>query len=294
MATLPARAGVSFRHEHARGILAGRPDVGWFEVHAENYMGAGGPPHRLLTALREAYPLSLHGVGLSIGGEGALDTGHLARLAELVRRYRPESFSEHLAWSTHEGTAFHDLLPLPYTETALARICAHVDQVQEALGMRMLLENPTAYAVIPGSEIPEPEFLAAVARRTGCGLLLDVNNLHISATNLGFDALAWLDALPLSQVGEIHLAGHCVDVAADGTRLLVDTHDRPVAEAVWQLFARVIARTGPVATLVEWDADIPAWPVLAAEAATVDRLLAEAAAPADARAPALGAAGAPR
>ncbi|QDL93966.1 DUF692 domain-containing protein (plasmid) [Paroceanicella profunda] len=278
MTALPARAGVSFRHEHARGILARRPDIGWFEVHAENYMGAGGPPHRLLTALRAHWPVSLHGVGLSIGGEGPLDRGHLARLAGLVERYAPASFSEHLAWSSHEGTAFNDLLPLPYTEEALARICAHVDQVQEALGMRMLLENPTSYAHLPGSDIPETEFLAAIARTTGCGLLLDVNNVHISATNLGFDAGAYLDAFPLAEVGEIHLAGHCVEIAADGTRLLLDSHDRPVAEAVWQLFAGVIARTGPVPTLVEWDADIPDWPELAAEAATVDRLLAEAAA----------------
>lgn len=270
---LPARAGVCFKPQHWRAIETEAPDVGFFEVHAENYMGAGGPPHRMLEALRARWPLSLHGVGLSIGGEGALDRDHLARLRALVDRHHPASFSEHLAWSTHDGVYFNDLLPLPYDDATLARVCAHVDQAQDALGLQLLLENPSAYVAFDGATMAETEFLAEIARRTGCGLLLDVNNVHVSATNQGFDPVTYLEAFPLGAVGEIHLAGHAVEVGADGSRLLIDSHDRRVDAAVWALYARLIAMTGPLPTLVEWDADIPELDVLLAEAASVDHVM---------------------
>ncbi|MGM0585257.1 MAG: DUF692 domain-containing protein [Pseudomonadota bacterium] len=282
---LPARAGVCFKPQHWAEIERAAPDTGFFEVHAENYMGEGGPPHRMLSALRERYPLSLHGVGLSIGGEGALDPDHLARLRALIDRYRPASFSEHLAWSTHEGVYFNDLLPLPYNAETLARVVEHVDRAQEALGVRMLLENPSAYVAFEGATMGELEFLTEVARRAGCGLLLDVNNVYVSAMNQGFDPAAYLDAFPLHLVGEIHLAGHAVEIGADGGRLLIDTHDRRVDAEVWALYGRVVARAGPLPTLVEWDADIPALEVLLSEAAVVDRILA---APREARHAAAG------
>ena len=272
-AALPLRAGLCFKPQHWATIAAEAPDVGFFEVHAENYMGAGGPPHRMLGALRERYPLSLHGVGLSIGGEGPLDADHLARLRALIDRYQPASFSEHLAWSTHEGVYFNDLLPLPYTTATLRRVCEHIDRAQAALGRRLLLENPSAYLAFEGADWAETDFLSETARRTGCGLLLDVNNVHVSACNRGFDALAYLHGFPLAQVGEIHLAGHAVEVGADGARLLIDAHDRAVDAAVWALFGRVIALTGPLPTLVEWDADIPGFDVLAAEAEAVEHVL---------------------
>ena len=263
---IPARAGVGLKARHYRDILEQQPDIGWFEVHPENYMGAGGPPHRYLTAIRERYPLSLHGVGLSIGGDGPLDRDHLGRLSRLVERYEPGLFSEHLAWSTHTSGFLNDLLPLPYTATTLDRVVAHVDQVQEAVGRRMLLENPSTYVRFGASEMTEIEFLAAVARRTGCGLLLDVNNVQVSATNHGFDALAYVDAFPVEAVGEIHVGGHAPDVDDAGRPLLIDAHDREVDAAVWTLYARAVERSGPLPTLVEWDNDVPAWPGLFAEA----------------------------
>lgn len=271
--TLPARAGVCFKPAHFTAIMDGAPDIGWFEVHAENYMGAGGPPHRMLAAIAERWPLSLHGVGLSVGGAQALDRDHLARLRALVDRYRPASFSEHLAWSTHDGTYFNDLLPAPLNDATLERVCAHVAQVQDMLGVRMLLENPSSYSAMADSDIPETEFLAEVARRTGCGLLLDVNNVQVSAVNLGYDPAEYLDAFPITHVGEIHLAGHAVETDTAGGRLLIDSHDRRVDEAVWALYARLVARAGAAPTLIEWDADLPDWPVLADEAARVDAIL---------------------
>ncbi|MGF1660639.1 MAG: DUF692 domain-containing protein [Rubrimonas sp.] len=270
---LPARAGVCFKPRHWARIEAESPDIGFFEVHAENFMGDGGPPHRMLARLAERWPLSLHGVGLSIGGEGPLDRDHLARLRALIDRFAPASFSEHLAWSSHGGVYFNDLLPLPYTDRTLARVCGHVDQAQDALGLRLLLENPSAYVAFEGATMAETGFLAEVARRTGCGLLLDVNNVYVSATNQGFDPAAYLDAFPLAAVGEVHLAGHAVEVGADGSRLLIDSHDRRVDAALWALYARVIALTGPLPTLGEWDADIPELDVLLAEAAAVDHVM---------------------
>ncbi len=270
---LPAAAGLPFKHEHWPEIEALGGGAAWFEVHAENYMGAGGPPHRMLEALRALRPLSLHGVGLSIGGEGRLDRGHLARLRGLVDKYEPASFSEHLAWSSHGGIYFNDLLPLPYNPATLARVADHIDEAQEALSRPLLLENPSAYLALDGATIEEVDFLAETARRTGCGLLLDVNNVWISAVNRGFDPAGYIDRFPLHLVGEIHLAGHAAQTDADGRPLLIDTHDRRVDHAVWTLYDRVIARAGPIPTLIEWDSEIPEFSVLLDEAAAAERVL---------------------
>ncbi|MGA9319814.1 MAG: DUF692 domain-containing protein [Xanthobacteraceae bacterium] len=274
---LPARAGVGFKPMHFRDILTAARPVGFFEVHAENYMGAGGPPHAHLRALRERYALSVHGVGLSIGSMQPLDRDHLARLKTLCDRYQPESFSEHLAWSSHGGVYFNDLLPLPYTPQTLARVAEHIDQLQTTLGRTMLLENPSTYLGIADSTIAEVEFLAEVANRTGCGLLLDVNNVFVSATNHGIQALSYLETFPLDRVREIHLGGHDEETGDAGAPLLIDAHGSAVADAVWALYALVIARTGPLPTLIEWDNDVPDWPTLRAEAAAAEQILAGAA-----------------
>jgi uncharacterized protein (UPF0276 family) len=241
-------------------------------------MGAGGAPHAQLAALRARYALSLHGVGLSIGGAGSLDRTHLARLKSLCERYRPESFSEHLAWSSHGEFFYNDLLPLPYTEETLARVVDHIDLVQDTLGREMLLENPSTYVAFVGSTIPETEFLAEIARRSGCALLLDVNNVFVSATNHGTDPYAYLADFPLGRVKEIHLGGHADDTDGTGAPLLIDAHGSPVADPVWALYESVIARTGPLATLIEWDNDVPAWPQLSGEAAAAKAILDRAAA----------------
>ena len=281
-AALPPRAGVGLKPEHIDTILDERPDVGFFEVHAENYMGEGGPPHRRLEAIRALYPLSLHGVGLSIGSPRPLDKAHLARLARLAERYEPGLFSEHLAWSSHDQGFLNDLLPLPYTEETLASVCAHIDQTQETLQRRMLLENPSTYVLFAESAIPETEFLAAIARRTGCGLLLDINNVEVSATNHDFDPLAYLAAFPLEHVDEIHVAGYAESEDDAGHRLLIDAHDSPVRPGVWALYETVISRIGSRPTLVEWDNEVPEWPVLHAEARRADRHAARATAAAGA------------
>lgn len=266
-------AGTSFKPEHLPAILAAGPRRGFFEVHAENYMGAGGPPHRALEAIRRDHPLSLHGVCMSIGGPRPLDKTHLARFRGLVARYQPALVSEHLAWSTHETSFFNDLLPLPYTEATLACVCDHIDQVQEAIRRPLLLENPSTYVAFRESSMSETEFIRAVAERTGCGLLLDVNNVFVSATNQGFSALEYLAEFPLSRVGEIHLAGHTEQADDEGDLLLIDSHDGPVADAVWKLYEIVIRRRGAVPTLIEWDSKIPNWPVLQAEAAAAQAIL---------------------
>lgn len=268
---LPSRAGVGLKPEHIDSILATRPDVAFFEIHAENYMGDGGPPHRRLEAIRTLYPLSLHGVGLSIGSPKPLDKAHLARLAAVAKRYEPGMFSEHLAWSTHDTGFLNDLLPLPYTEETLAVVCDHIDQTQEAMGRRMLLENPSTYVLFAQSEIPEVEFLRQIARRTGCGLLLDVNNVEVCAGNHDFDPIEYLDAFPLDEVGEIHLAGYSETQDEAGHVLRIDAHDSPVRAKVWDLYERVISRVGPKPTLIEWDNDVPDWAVLHAEARRADR-----------------------
>ncbi|MCG5517332.1 MULTISPECIES: DUF692 domain-containing protein [unclassified Ectothiorhodospira] len=270
---VPRSAGVGLKSAHYRTILEQRPDMGWFEIHAENYMGAGGPPHRYLTAIRERYPLSIHGVGLSIGGARALDRPHLSRLANLVRRYRPGLFSEHLAWSTHSSGFLNDLLPLPYTDETLNRVCRHIDQVQEVLGQRLLLENPSTYVHLADSTISEVQFLDAVSHRTGCGLLLDVNNVQVCATNHGFEAQVYLDAFPMNRVAEIHVAGHDQQQDDEGRPLLIDTHDRPATEGVWQLLEHALTLTGPLPVLIEWDNDIPSWSALFEESRRAQRLL---------------------
>ncbi|MCP3712150.1 DUF692 domain-containing protein [Paraburkholderia sp. CNPSo 3274] len=245
---------------------------GFFEVHAENYMGAGGAPHRALSAIRERYPVSLHGVCMSIGGPDRLDAGHLVRFSELVARYEPALVSEHLAWSSHGGTFFNDLLPLPYTKATLDKVCEHIDQVQEAIGRSMLLENPSTYVAFASSTMSETEFIRAVAQRTGCGLLLDVNNVFVSATNHGYSASAYLADFPLEYVGEIHLAGHSEQHDDEHAPLLIDSHDRAVADPVWALYRNVIARTGPMPTLIEWDSQLPAWSELRAQALAARRI----------------------
>src|ERR1700756_5681488 len=256
--------GTSFKHEHLNAILAEDRQSGFFEVHAENYMGAGGPPHAALERIRRDHPVSLHGVCMSIGGPQPLDRAHLGRFRALVERYEPALVSEHLAWSTHETTYFNDLLPLPYTEATLSRVCDHIDQVQEAIGRRLLLENPSTYVAFRESTMSETNFIRSVARRTGCGLLLDINNVFVSAANQGFSALEYLSDFPLSGVGEIHLAGHSKQSDDEGNRLIIDSHDGPVGDAVWKLYEIVIARAGPLSTLIEWDSRIPEWPVLEA------------------------------
>lgn len=274
---LPRRAGVGFKPEHFAAIDAASQPIGFFEVHAENYMGAGGPPHAQLGRLRRDYALSIHGVGLSIGSMQPLDADHLARLKIVCDRYEPESFSEHLAWSSHDTTFLNDLLPLPYTEATLAQVCAHVDQVQTLLGRRMLLENPATYLLFEESTIEETDFLAEVARRTGCGLLLDVNNVFVAATNHRMDPGAYLKRFPVQWVREIHLSGHSETVDDSGAPLLIDSHDTPVKDPVWELYEELIGRTGPIASLVEWDNDVPEWPVLRAEAEAADAILKRAA-----------------
>jgi uncharacterized protein (UPF0276 family) len=276
---LPARAGIGFKPAHLDHILAAPEPVGFFEVHAENYMGAGGPPHAQLTALRERYALSVHGVGLSIGSMRPLDQAHLARLKKLCVRYQPESFSEHLAWSSHGDIFLNDLLPLPYTEETLARIIEHVDEVQTVLGRQMLLENPATYIRFSESTIPEIDFLNQVSERTGCGLLLDINNVFVSARNHDTEPLPYLNSFPLDRIKEIHLGGHAEETDEGGALLLIDTHGSPISAAVWALYKHVIARTGAIATLIEWDNDIPDWPTLRAEATIAQDVLSAASRP---------------
>lgn len=272
MTTLPARAGLGFKPAHFHDIMAAPGAVGFFELHAENHMGAGGAPHAMLSALAADHALSIHGVGLSIGGAGGLDGAHLERVRQLVDRYQPASFSEHLAWSSHGAAWLNDLLPLPYTDATLATVCAHVDQLQETLGRRILLENPATYVTFDSSHWPETAFLAEIARRTGCGLLLDVNNVFVSASNHGFEARAYLADFPLQHVGEIHLAGHETEELPSGV-LMIDSHGAPVADPVWALYAEVLARCGPIATLIEWDNDVPDFAGLLAEAGRAAALL---------------------
>jgi len=266
-------AGASFKPEHLPSILADREPRRFFEVHAENYMGAGGPPHRSLEIIRREYPVSLHGVCMSIGGPGALDKAHLEQFRRLVERYEPALVSEHLAWSTHEMVCFNDLLPLPYNAATLGRVCAHIDEVQEAIRRPILLENPSTYLAFRNSTISETDFIRTIAKRTGCGLLLDVNNVFVSATNHGFSAMDYLSDFPLSHVGEIHLAGHAEQSDDEGEPLLIDSHDAPVADGVWELYEFVLSRVGAIPTLIEWDSNLPVWPILKAEAAAAQAVL---------------------
>jgi len=273
-APLPARAGLGLKPQHFKDVLTQCPDIGFFEVHAENHMVAGGPLPHFLARIRERYPLSLHGVGLSIGGEAPLDEAHLQRLSDLIERCEPAVFSEHLAWSSHGGQFLNDLLPLPYNGDTLHRVCRHIDHVQSRLQRQILLENPATYLAFASSTFSEADFLGEVVLRTGCGLLLDLNNVHVSCTNHGLDADAYIDALPLQAVGEVHLAGHALDEDAAGALLLIDHHGSPVDEAVWRLYERLVARLGPLPTLLERDNDVPSLSTLLTEASRAERTLA--------------------
>lgn len=281
--SIPARAGIGLRFPHHRAVLETKPPVAWFEVHTENYAGGGASP-RILDAIRRDYPISLHGVGLSLGSADGLDARHLARVREVAARVEPAIISEHLSWSVVNGTYLADLLPLPMTQEALAVVCRHVDQIQAALGRRLLIENPSSYVQYRHSTIPEWEFLAEVARRTGCGLLCDVNNIFVSATNHGWDGAAYLAGLPAEEVGEIHLAGHAVRDVGDGRILCIDDHGSRVAPSVWALFEQALHRFGAVPTLIEWDTDIPPLAVLLEEASQAQALLDRAGEARDARA----------
>ena len=263
---LPARPGVGYKPQHFSDLMADPGPVDWIEVHAENYMGDGGRPHAQLRALSETFALSIHGVGLSIGGETPLDRDHLARLKTLCDWTQPASFSEHLAWSTHGSEYLNDLLPLPYTDATLTRVASHITQVQDVLGRQMLLENPSSYLAFAESTLSETEFLSGLVEKTGCGLLLDVNNVFISATNLGLSAQQYIDAYPTAHVGEIHVGGHDEDCDDSGAPLLIDSHGKAVVDPVWALLDYALAQTGPKPVLVEWDNNIPDWPTLRAQA----------------------------
>ncbi len=272
---IPPRAGVGLRHPHVQEFLDRPQPVAWIEVHSENYVGAGGSHLRTLEALRRDYPVSCHGVGLSLGSAEGLDQEHLAALRCLFDRIEPALVSEHVSWSIADGIYLNDLLPLPLTEEALGVICANVDRAQECFGRRMLIENPSTYLEFDSSRISEPEFIAEIVRRTGCGLLLDVNNIEVSAHNRGFAARDYLAGVPHNAVGEIHVAGYAVrDLGGEQVR--IDDHGSPVKPEVWDLLGAALARTGPKPVLVEWDTAIPTLPVLLGEARRADQIIAAA------------------
>lgn len=270
---LPARAGLGFKPEYFAAIAASPAAIGFLEVHAENYMGAGGVPHRQLTRLRRDHALSLHAIGLSIGSAAPPDAAYLARLRALCVRYEPASLATHLAWSAHAGAWLPDLLPLPYNEMTLARLVRHVDMVQEALGRPLLLENPPAYLAPRNADMAEGTFFAELLRRTGAGLLLDLNNLHVAARNLGERPAAALARFPLARIELVHLAGHEAEAEPDGGAVLIDSHAGPVSRPVLDLLAAVLAARGPLPVLLEWDNDLPAWPVLLAELGRIEAML---------------------
>ncbi len=270
---IPNKAGVGLKAQHYKTILVDKPKLGWFEVHPENYMGAGGPPHKYLTAIRELYPLSLHGVGMSLGAPTErLNPDHLTRFKKLIDRYEPALISEHLAWSTHEGLFFNDLLPLPYTDETLNHLCNHVNEMQDFMGRQVLIENPSAYLSYEDSPYAETEFLSQLAQKTGCGLLLDVNNIFVSASNQGYDAYDYLNKFPTQYVGEIHLGGHKEELV-DGAKLLIDDHSSAVVDEVWNIYNALIKKIGAKPTLVEWDGDIPEWNILYNEAKRADEYI---------------------
>lgn len=270
---LPNSAGVGYKPQHLDDILANAGSVKWLEIHAENYMSAGGPPLAQLKRLAEIFPISCHGVGLSIGGERPLDKEHLARLKHLVGWLKPASFSEHLAWSTHDSGFLNDLLPLPYTMETAKQVATHIDEVQEALGVQMLLENPSTYVAFAESTMDEITFINEVVSRSGCGLLLDVNNVFVSGTNQEYSPEDYITNFPVEHIGELHLGGHTVDSDDHGAPLLIDSHNEKVVDPVWALLDQLLQRTGPLPILVEWDSDIPDWATLEAEAARATRAL---------------------
>jgi uncharacterized protein (UPF0276 family) len=272
MGQLPAAAGIGLRAAHYDALLAGRPDVAFLEVHTENFFHDGGREPRLLDRLRDNFPLSLHGVGLALGSVGPLDCTHLRRVAAAVRRFEPAAISEHACWSHVDGEHFNDLLPLPFTDEAVLHLAARVRDLQDALERRVLIENVSQYLRFRHSTLTEGEFLAALVAESGCGLLLDVNNLYVNSVNVGCDPLATIDTLPTDSIGEVHLAGHLRKVV-EGHVVLIDDHGSRVPEPVWALYARVLERFGPLPTLIEWDTNVPALDVLLAEAATADAML---------------------
>jgi uncharacterized protein len=272
-AVVPARSGIGLKAQHYNDVLRDKPDFGFFEVHAENYMGAGGPPHHYLSEIRKHYPISLHGVALSIGGTQPLNREHLARLKVLLQRYECGLFSEHLAWSTHEDAYLDDLLPMPYTRQTLQHICEHINETQEFLGQRMLLENPSTYVQFKESTYSELDFISEIAGRTGCGLLLDVNNVFVSCVNHNLDAVTYINTFPAQYVSEIHLAGHDERLDDAGKPLLIDAHGSPVIDPVWALYEITLKRTGPVPTLIERDANVPPMVELLAEAKRANKYL---------------------
>lgn len=275
MRKLPAQAGIGLRAPHTREVLASQPDIAWLEVHSENYFIPGGEALRMLEAVRERYPVSLHGVGLSLGSSDPLNLGHLRKLKALVERIQPAAVSEHLCWSSIGGNFLNDLLPLPYSEEALVSVSQRIRQTQDFLGRRIMVENVSSYVRFSDAAMPEWEFLAEVARRSDCDILLDVNNIFVSASNHGFSALDYLSAIPGERIGEIHLAGYETDTGEPADEdFLVDTHSRPVSEPVWALYEEALQRFGPKPTLIEWDNDIPTLSVLLAEARKAQKLLA--------------------
>ncbi|MDI3470157.1 MAG: uncharacterized protein OJF62_002220 [Pseudolabrys sp.] len=271
-ASIPARAGIGLRFQHHQAVLDGQADVPWMEVHTENYMG-GGRAIRCLETIRGDVPISLHGVGLSLGSAEGIDPAHLRRIKDVAERIEPGLMSEHIAWSSVAGSYVPDLLPLPMTEEALEVVCRHVDQTQTFLNRRILVENPSTYIRFRYSTISEWEFMVAVARRTGCGILCDVNNIFVSASNHGWDCSQYLAALPPELVEEIHLAGHASRTMPDGTKLRIDDHASAVSDEVWQLYRQALARFGPVPTLIEWDNEVPALETLLGEARHAARLI---------------------
>jgi len=271
---IPARAGIGLKAQHYQEIIDTKPDIGWLEVHSENYMCAGGPTQNWLNAMRERYPISLHGVGMSLGTAGPLDSAHLERLVALERHVEPGWVSEHLSWSIAAGVYLNDLIALPYTEETLGVFSEHVGEMQDALNRRVLIENPSSYLRYAHSVIPEPEFLLEVTRLSGCAVLLDVNNVFVSAMNHGFDPVQYLDQIPAELIGEIHLGGHSQTVI-DGRTIRIDDHGSRVCDEVWNLYAHLIARVGPTPTLIEWDSNIPELDVLVAEAAKADAIMAK-------------------
>lgn len=276
MAALPDAIGVGFKPCHFTELMGAAAPVSWVEVHAENYLMAGGRMRMQLFDMRQLMPVSVHGVGLSLGGEALPDAAHLDRLAGLLDWLQPAQFSEHLAWSMHSGVFANDLLPVPYTAETLTRVAQHIDIVQQRLGRRILIENPSLYLAFDGQDSAacETDFLSALVAKTGCGLLVDVNNIHVTCHNLGWSSVAYLDGLPCAAIGEVHLAGHAEDVDADGCPVFIDNHGAPVADAVWQLYGQLLAKAGALPSLVEWDTHIPDWPVLHAECQKAAALLA--------------------
>jgi uncharacterized protein (UPF0276 family) len=274
-AAIPVRVGIGLRPPHYRQLLSELPAVGWLEVHSENYFSRGGQPLHFLARARGHYPLSLHGVGLSLGSADAPSTDHLMHLKRLIERFEPGAVSDHLCWGAIGGRHLNDLLPLPYTDEALQLVCAHMDEAQAFLGRELLIENVSSYLQFSASFIPEWEFLAAVARRTGCGIQLDVNNIYVSSVNHGFDPLRYLDAMPAGAVQEVHLAGFDTVPVAGGTggSVLIDTHGKRVAEPVWNLYREALSRLGAVPTLIEWDTDIPPLATLLEEARKAQEIL---------------------